>query len=417
MRTMLMCIVILTAVLAVGLVAQENQNPLASPSTVQVSFVTNGQQLNRLAGRGVALADLDGDEFLDAFIVNSRLVDGSKNPPVFGGSPAEVWLDTTHRSSTSPQTEESYVFHFTFSDHRGDYLGLPRPGTTPERFAPGFISLDGRHDHGLVFSPSGKQAAFMTASLDWKENRLHFLRQIEGRWTHPVEIEFTRKNWCLNPIFAADESRLIFSMVIGKDQIKYYSCDLTGEGYSSPHLLDTPLNDSTSNFSYYSDRAGAVYFCGVRPGGCGGTDLYVLTGGSGAASITPITELNSPLDDDSPFLSPDERYLVFNHQTKDPQGKIHMDVMFSYRTPSGQWSQPVNYGRHIGATRRNWRPVITADGQYLFFSLEGEKGFDVYWVSASVLEQLKPKAELPGSGSPDSRSAGLQTQTQEGDKE
>jgi Tol biopolymer transport system component len=133
-----------------------------------------------------------------------------------------------------------------------------------------------------------------------------------------------------------------------------------------------------------------VYFCAVRPGGCGGTDLYVLAPGSGNDSITPITELNSPLDDDSPFLSPDGKYLVFNRQTKDPQGKVRHDVMFSYRTPSGQWAPPVNYGRHIGAPGRNWRPVITADGKYLFFGMEGEKGFDVYWVSNRVIEQLKP---------------------------
>jgi hypothetical protein len=36
----------------------------------QVTFVNNGQQLNNFVGRGVALADLDGDGTLDAFVVN-----------------------------------------------------------------------------------------------------------------------------------------------------------------------------------------------------------------------------------------------------------------------------------------------------------------------------------------------------------
>jgi hypothetical protein len=162
---------------------------------------------------------------------------------------------------------DSHKFHFTLSDYKGEYLGLPVPGTTPERFAPGSISLDGRHDHGLVFSPSGKQAVFMTASLDWKENRLYYLRQIGGRWTNPIGLEFSKKNWCIDPIFTADEKRIIFSMVIGTNKIKYYYSELTPEGYSAPHLLDIPLNNDSSDFSYYEDRVGAVYFCGVRPGG------------------------------------------------------------------------------------------------------------------------------------------------------
>jgi len=36
----------------------------------QVTFISNGQQLNNFAGRGVALADFNGDGALDAFVVN-----------------------------------------------------------------------------------------------------------------------------------------------------------------------------------------------------------------------------------------------------------------------------------------------------------------------------------------------------------
>ncbi|MFZ1074108.1 MAG: hypothetical protein WAO21_11845, partial [Verrucomicrobiia bacterium] len=69
------------------------------------------------------------------------------------------------------------------------------------------------------------------------------------------------------------------------------------------------------------------------------------------------------------------------------------DVMFSYRTADGGWSPPVNYGRHIGATDINWRPTITPDGKYLFFGMRSGANFGIYWVSASVLEELRPKDE------------------------
>jgi hypothetical protein len=58
--------------------------PTASPTPTGVSFVSNGQQLNRLAGVGVALADLDGDGDLDAFVVNAAEPDGQGDRVYFG---------------------------------------------------------------------------------------------------------------------------------------------------------------------------------------------------------------------------------------------------------------------------------------------------------------------------------------------
>jgi hypothetical protein len=50
----------------------------------QVSFVNNGQQLNGLAGRGIALADLNSDGNLDAFVVNEDGPDGNGYKLYFG---------------------------------------------------------------------------------------------------------------------------------------------------------------------------------------------------------------------------------------------------------------------------------------------------------------------------------------------
>jgi hypothetical protein len=63
-------IIVLSPVLGVG--------GLRAPEEVQarVSFVGNGQQLNLAAGRGVALADFNGDGALDAFVVNEAGPDG-----------------------------------------------------------------------------------------------------------------------------------------------------------------------------------------------------------------------------------------------------------------------------------------------------------------------------------------------------
>jgi hypothetical protein len=77
----LISVVCLTVLLAVmGLPAAEKIKAVAA----EISLVPNGQQLNNLAGRGVALADFNGDGNLDAFVVNEDGPDGRGYKVFFG---------------------------------------------------------------------------------------------------------------------------------------------------------------------------------------------------------------------------------------------------------------------------------------------------------------------------------------------
>ena len=285
------------------------------------------------------------------------------------------------------------VFHFTLSGYKGDYLGSPRPGNTPEKFAPEFISRETQSVHGLVFAPDGDQLVYMwdDPAGQQKGVRLAYMRQIDGRWTDPVVLEFSRTSSCINPVFSADGKRIIFLRFAG-GRMDYCSCEVSAEKYSAPQIIKPPIpTQSAMPFSYSEDASGDVYFSCALPGNRGGTDIYKLTKRRGNFAVVPISSLCSPMNDDSPFVSADGRYLVFNRGSQSASGQC--DVMFSYRTADGGWSPPVNYGRHIGATDINWRPTITPDGKYLFFGMRSGSNFGIYWVSASVLEELRPKDE------------------------
>jgi hypothetical protein len=56
------------------------------------SFRDSGLRLGNAFSWDVALGDLNGDGKIDALVANLRIVDASKNPPVFGGVPLEIWL-------------------------------------------------------------------------------------------------------------------------------------------------------------------------------------------------------------------------------------------------------------------------------------------------------------------------------------
>ena len=72
--------------------------PYAGPAeAAQIALSANGQQLNNFIGRGVALADFDGDGDLDAFVVN-QVTWESHDAPCYRATVAAGSRTATSRS-------------------------------------------------------------------------------------------------------------------------------------------------------------------------------------------------------------------------------------------------------------------------------------------------------------------------------
>jgi len=71
------------------------------------------------------------------------------------------------------------------------YFGQKPPGLIPEIFAPGVISLNGRYEHGISFSPSLDEVYF-SANKKNEDPSIYFSK-LEGReWTSPKKANFTK---------------------------------------------------------------------------------------------------------------------------------------------------------------------------------------------------------------------------------
>lgn len=93
------------------------------------------------------------------------------------------------------------------------------------------------------------------------------------------------------------------------------------------------------------------------------------------------------------------------------------DYYISFRDSLDNWSHPVNIGPEINSTySREWSASVSTDGKYLFFmsdrmlstglgklSTESLQNFhnspqngssDIYWISTSVIEQLRANAKF-----------------------
>ncbi len=142
-----------------------------------------------------------------------------------------------------------------------------------------------------------------------------------------------------------------------------------------------------------------LVFTSDREGGMGGSDIYFCRKKLNGHWTTPenIGEfINTPYDEDGPFISPDGTKLYFSSKGHNTMGGF--DVFYSeYLKDKGRWSRPENMGYPINTADDDIYFVWSADGERAYFSSEREDtygGSDIYMLTRN--DQSTPLAELSG---------------------
>ena len=197
-------------------------------------------------------------------------------------------------------------------------------------------------------------------------------------------------------------------------------CDLymsyrTSDGWSTPENMGDSINTEFREAApSLSPDKKDLYFYSNRPGGYGGSDLYVshhLLNGhwSAADNLGPV--INTIGDESTPFIHVDNQTLYFN-STGHP-GYGNNDLFVSHKTADGGWSIPENLGYPINTIDDEGSLAVAADGKTAYFASDrsGSKGgMDIYtfqmredirpaqtlWVKGRVFDQKTGKG-LPSS--------------------
>lgn len=98
--------------------------------------------------------------------------------------------------------------------------------------------------------------------------------------------------------------------------------------------------------------------------------------------------INTEHYDSTPFIAPDESYLIFSRFGGDLR---YADLFISFKDRRGNWTEAKNMGPRINSDMHELNPNLTADRKYLFFNRNhGEKGdLRVFWVSAKIIDDMK----------------------------
>lgn len=273
-----------------------------------------------------------------------------------------------------------------------DYLGQTPPGDTPEVFAPGIISIEGRKEKSLTISPEGDEIFFCQAGYP-DNSKIYQMIKTDTGWTHPFLAEFIKDDYATEPALSPDGKTLYFSTCRGKSDTYDYNLwrvkKENGEWSEPESLFDI---DSSKIYEFHPSvtQDGILYFCWWNPYPIYAGKIYFSKFGSNGYLET--IKLGMPVNtqyidnnhrDVDPYIAPDESYLII--KSNRPGGYGEMDLYISYKKENGGWTNPKNLGPNINTSSGDDVGDISPDGKYMFFT----KNDDIYWVDASFIDSLK----------------------------
>ncbi len=173
-----------------------------------------------------------------------------------------------------------------------------------------------------------------------------------------------------------------------------YLCKKTTDNWSVPEKLTENIN------SHYQEASASIspdgklmYISSNRPGGLGGKDIYRVrrlpdNQWSIPENLGPT--INTPYDEDSPYIQADGQTLYFSSNGHSTMGGY--DIFKTKLENDEIWTNPRNVGYPINTVKDDIYFVISPDGKTAYYSSDMPGGFgeqDLYKINILYDDERK----------------------------
>ncbi len=236
-----------------------------------------------------------------------------------------------------------------------------------------------------LISADGKTFAYMVTLKFY--DAVMFSRLVNGKWTTPVNItpEIQSDGDFYISALSADGKLLLLSK---NDD---FNSDIYSSSYNGKTWARTIKLNKNINTKYWESQASIsedgtrLIFSSDRPGGFGGLDLYISVKNKGdwgpAVNLGP--EINTPFNEDRPFLINKGKTLFFSSQGHENIGGY--DIFRSDLQSNQLWSKPENIGYPLNTPDDNYFFNPSENGNSGYYSIYKESGGfgkeDIYKIS------------------------------------
>lgn len=203
------------------------------------------------------------------------------------------------------------------------------------------------------------------------------------------------------PSFTIDDSILVYTRREAGIEEDFIKSSLGSDGYTNGAMIQGSINEEPSKGAVNISQDGEwLVFAGNFPQkGFGDFDIYMSynTPQGWSAPINMGADVNSEFWDSGPSISPDKNTLYFSSNR--PGGFGGSDIYVCFRQPNGKWSEAINMGAGINTAGDDQAPFIHADNQTLYFTSNGLPGYggsDLYVLRKDASGKWNDKPENLG---------------------
>ncbi|RKX84710.1 MAG: hypothetical protein DRP58_06850 [Spirochaetes bacterium] len=271
---------------------------------------------------------------------------------------------------------------------KGEYLGQKPPGLVPEIFAPELISGKGRLHCFPTFSADLKQILWIVLPP-----KIMTMREVVREWTPPEPATFSTEGNNQAPFISAENSiYFASSRAGGKGALDIWYTTKEAGSFSIPQNMGVNINTDKSESHPTLSQNNTLFYTGFVPGKLFNRGIYCSNYEQGEYQTPlllpePINIMDPRILDYTPFISPDESYLLFCSNRQNPEQEL-CHIYIAFKNKNGNWEEPVDLSLKMNFTQSSKFPYISPDNKYLFFS----SGENFYWVSTDAIKKIKKTA-------------------------
>ena len=233
-----------------------------------------------------------------------------------------------------------------------------------------------------AFSPDGRTLYFARKAGDGGRFGVILASRAltNGKWTTPEVANVSGRYADYDPFVSPDGSRLFFISnrpTTGQEprrDLDIWVAERAGGTWQEARNIGSPINTDGDELYPSVASDGTLYFssCGRRDSR-GRCDIYRSRFREGRY-LEPENlgdAINTPASETDAYIAPDQSYLIFTVYGRADavgDGDLYMSTV-----RGGGWSTPRHLRGSINTAAREYCPIVSPDGKYLYFT--SQRGF------------------------------------------
>jgi len=226
--------------------------------------------------------------------------------------------------------------------------------------------------------------------------------KVNGVWTTPKGIVAVNSNNNDEALSMSYDGKMLFiSRDSPEDDGDIYVSNLVNNEWVPATKLTGGINTSSwEDNCFLSPDGKTLFFSSSRGGGYGGKDLYKCVmqfDGTWGQAENLGDKINTPEDEDDPFMHLDGKLLLFSSKGHNSMGGY--DIFKTYLKPDSTWTMPENMGYPINTTDDDIHYFLSPGGDKGCYSISKADGFgdnDLYTVEPGIVGVMPAMVVVKG---------------------